>query len=338
MIHEIKRSELSAQRPVEEDSALELSIVIPVYNESESLKILHEKIVTTMQAQALTWEVIYVDDGSRDGSTALLRTIQEADPHATVAVQRRNFGKSAALAVGFSLARGEILLTMDADLQDEPDEIPNLLAALHDGYDVAVGFRQKRIDPLSKRVPSWVANNMTRLLTGLDIHDMNSGLKAYSRECIERISLYGDMHRYIPILAHFAGFRIIEVPVVHHPRQFGRSKYSGGRFIRGGLDLVTVLFLNRYSRRPLHLFGLLGSLLLAAGLIIDIILSIDWFQGQRPIGDRPALLLGTLLILVGVQILSLGLLAEMFVAFVQKNESPMNTVTKIYERDGKSTR
>ncbi len=277
MIESIKPYPNLWQLSEEDEKRIDLSVVVPVYDEHDSLKLLHEKISSVMGTQNLEWEVIYVDDGSRDGSSAILLWLQRSDPHVTVAVQRRNFGKSAALAVGFSLARGEVFLTIDADLQDEPAEIPNLLDALNDGCDVAVGRRKKRLDPWTKRIPSWTANSVTRLLTGLDIHDMNSGLKAYRRECIERISLYGDMHRYIPILAHFAGFKVGEVSVVHHPRPFGYSKYSGGRFIRGGLDL-----------------------------------------------------LGVMLVLIGVQILSLGLLAEMFVAYVQKNESALNTTTKIY--------
>ncbi len=308
-----------------------VSIVIPVYNEHESLKLLHEKIVTVMQGLNLPWETIYVDDGSRDGSTAILIDMQRADPHVIVAMQRRNFGKTMALAAGFALAHGEVLITMDADLQDEPAEIPNLLRAMNDGYDVVIGMRQQRVDPLSKKLPSWFANTTTRLLTGLDIHDMNSGLKLYRRECIQRITLYGDMHRYIPILAYFAGFRVLEVPVVHHPRQFGRSKYGGGRFLRGGLDLLTVLFLNRYGRRPLHLFGLLGGLFLSIGVIINVALGIEWLENIRPIGNRPIFLLAIMLILIGVQILSLGLLAEMFVAYAQKNDNALDTVTRVYQ-------
>jgi glycosyltransferase involved in cell wall biosynthesis len=313
------------------ESTVGVSVIVPVYNEHESLNLLHQKIVAVLSQLDLTWEVIYIDDGSTDGSTAILKEINHVDPHVIVVVQRRNFGKSAALAIGFELAHGETLVTMDADLQDEPAEIPNLLSKLDEGYDVALGWRLKRVDPWSKKLPSLIANTVTTLMTGLKIHDMNSGLKAYRRECMDRIHLYGDMHRYIPIIAHFAGFRIAEVPVVHHERQFGYSKYSTGRFIRGGLDLVTVLFLNRYGRRPLHLFGLIGGVLFFIGFLINLGLSIEWLQGIRPIGNRPALMLGVLLILVGVQLLSLGLLAEMLVSFLQKNESPMLTASRIYQ-------
>ena len=316
---------------ISDRSALDLSLVIPVYNECESLKLLHEGIVELLARLPLQWEAIYVDDGSTDGSTLVLQELQQSDSRVVVAVQRRNFGKSLALAAGFALARGNILITLDADLQDDPAEIPNLLAKINDGYDVVLGWRHKRQDPLSKTIPSWIANRTTQLMTGLHIHDMNIGLKAYRAECIQQIQVYGDLHRYLPILAHFAGFRVAEIPVAHYKRRFGKSKYSTGRLLRGGLDLVTILFLNQYGRRPLHLFGLLGGVLLLIGFLINLGLSIEWLQGVRPIGNRPALILGVLLMLVGFQILTLGLLAELLVAFIQKNDNPLNTVRKVYQ-------
>ena len=310
----------------------DISIVIPVYNERESLTLLHEKIGAVIEKLDLSCEIIYVDDGSRDGSRAMLQAIQKADPRVVLAVQRRNFGKSLALATGFALAQGQILITMDSDLQDEPEEIPALLAKLDEGCDVVVGWRQSRSDRLSKRIISWIANKVTRLLTGLSIHDMNSGLKGYRRDCIQSLSLYGDMHRYIPIIAHFIGFQVTEIPVVHHKRQFGQSKYKMQRLVRGGLDLLTVLFLHQYSRRPLHLFGLLGGFILSIGVAINAVLTVEWIQGIRPIGNRPALFLGILLILIGVQLLSFGLLAELLVAFIQKSENPVN-LTTIYQSE-----
>ena len=313
------------------ESVLDLSLVIPVYNECESLSILHQSIVDVVAPLSLQWEVIYVDDGSTDGSTQKLRELQQSDSRVVVAVQRRNFGKSLALAAGFALAAGRILITLDADLQDDPAEIPNLLAKIEEGYDVVLGWRHQRQDPLSKTIPSWIANRTTRLMTGLNIHDMNIGLKAYRAECIQQIRVYGDLHRYMPILANFAGFRVVEIPVTHHQRRFGKSKYSTGRLLRGGLDLVTILFLNQYSRRPLHLFGLLGGVFLLIGFLINLGLSIEWLQGIRPIGNRPALILGVLLMLVGFQILTLGLLAELLVAFIQKNDNPLNTVKQLYQ-------
>lgn len=324
-------NQISQIAPTNGKSALDLSLVIPVYNECESLAILQQGIVDVLSKTPLQWEVIYIDDGSTDGSTKALSALQQSDTHVVVAVQRRNFGKSMALAAGFALARGRILVTLDADLQDDPAEIPRLLATLEEGNDVVLGWRHQRQDPLSKTIPSWIANRTTQLVTGLHVHDMNIGLKVYRAECIQQITVYGDLHRYMPILAHFAGFRVAEIPVTHRRRRFGKSKFGTARFVRGGLDLVTVVFLNRYGRRPLHLFGFLGGLLLLVGFLINLGLSIEWFEGIRPIGNRPALILGVLLMLVGFQILTLGLLAELMVAFIQKNDNPLNTVKTIYE-------
>jgi hypothetical protein len=222
---------------------------------------------------------------------------------------------------------------MDADLQDETEEIPTLLAKLDEGYDVVSGWKKNRQDPLSKRIPSRIANRTTAIMTGVQLNDMNSGFKAYNATCVRRLHLYGDLHRYVPVLAHFAGFRVTEVPVTHHKRQFGQSKYGPGRLLRGGLDLMTVLFLNQYGRRPLHLFGGAGGVMLLLGLFINGLLAIDWFRGVRPIGDRPALILGVLLMLMGVQLLTMGLIAELLVHFIQRNENPLSTLEAIYKHD-----
>lgn len=310
-----------------------LSLVIPLLNERESLPILHQKITTVVERLKTPYEIIYVDDGSTDGSTEWLIDLQRRDPHVMLAVQRRNFGKSLALGVGFRLAHGQTIITMDADLQDEPEEIPALLAKLNEGYDVVSGWKRDRQDPLSKRIPSRIANRTTAIMTGINLNDMNSGFKAYKSQCVRRLHLYGDLHRYVPVLAHFAGFRVTEVPVTHHKRQFGRSKYGPGRLLRGGLDLMTVLFLNQYGRRPLHLFGGAGGIMLLAGLFINFLLAVDWFRGIRPIGDRPALILGVLLMLMGVQLLTMGLIAELLVHFIQRNENPLNTLEAIYQHE-----
>ncbi|RMF76511.1 MAG: glycosyltransferase [Chloroflexi bacterium] len=310
--------------------SLDLSLIIPVYNERDSLKVLHEKIVAAVAPLHLQWEVIYIDDGSSDGSADVLAELFANDSHVVVATQRRNFGKSLALATGFALARGAIVITMDADLQDEPAEIPNMLAKLDEGYDVVSGWKHNRQDPFSKRGPSWVANRVTSLMTGLHLRDMNSGFKAYRATAVRQIHIYGDLHRYIPVLAHFAGFKVGEIPVTHHPRQFGQSKYGPGRFIRGGLDLITVLFLNQYGRRPLHLFGGGGGVIFAIGLFINAFLSIEWLLGRRGLGNRPLLTFGVLMMLVGIQFITIGLLAELIVSFIQRNEDPLNITAHVH--------
>jgi glycosyltransferase involved in cell wall biosynthesis len=309
---------------------LALSLVVPAYNEHESLALLHQKICAAVEPLNMPWEIVYIDDGSTDGSVAVMRELQRQDDHVVVAALRRNFGKSLALDVGFAIARGQIIITMDADLQDEPAEIPRLLAKLEEGYDLVTGWKQSRQDPLSKRLPSWVANQVTGLVTGLHLHDMNSGLKACRAECAHELRLYGDLHRYIPVLAHFNGFRVTEIPVVHHKRPFGRSKFGTGRLLRGGFDLLTVLFLNNYRYRPLHLFGTTGMIMLLVGFVINARLSIEWFQGVRPLSQRPLLTLGVLLMLMGVQLLTMGLIAEMLVSFIRRSEDPLRIAAQIY--------
>lgn len=311
----------------------ELSVIIPVYNEKESLPVLYDRLLAVLDDLGMRWEIVFVDDGSRDGSSQVLKDLQQQDDRLVVVAQRRNFGKSLALAAGFEVAQGEILITMDADLQDEPAEIPTLLAKLNEGYDVVTGWKKHRQDPLSKRIPSRIANRTTALMTGLNLNDMNSGFKVYRRDCIQRITLYGDLHRYVPVLAHYAGFRVTEVPVVHHKRQFGKSKYGMGRLLRGGLDLMTVLFLNQYGRRPLHLFGSTGGLMLLAGFLINLWLTIEWIGGARNLSNRPLLILGVLLMLMGIQLLTMGLLAELLVSFIQRSEHPLNTVAHIYRAE-----
>lgn len=311
------------------DADLQVSLVVPVFNEVDNLKILHQQIAGVLTAEALSWEVVYVDDGSTDGTDTVLDDLLKLDERVVVATQRRNFGKSLALGTGFALAAGQTIVTMDGDLQDEPGEIPQMLAKLNEGYEVVIGWRHHRHDTASKRLVSWVANAGTKLLTGLDIHDINSGLKAYRRDCIDQLVLYGDLHRYLPLIAHFAGFRVTEVPVAHHERRFGHSKYGLERLPRGGLDLITVIFLHQYGRRPLHLFGGGGLLLFILGFLINVYLTIQWFIGNRPIGDRPLLLLGVLLMLIGFQTITIGLVAELLVSFIQRSENPLTVTASV---------
>jgi glycosyltransferase involved in cell wall biosynthesis len=308
---------------------MDLSLVIPVYNERDSLEPLHQKITDVVETLDLEWEIIYVDDGSTDGSTQLLRDLHARDSHVTVIIQRRNLGKSLALEAGFELSQGTTVITMDSDLQDEPAEIPNLLKKLDEGFDVVVGWKKMRHDPISKTLPSSIANGVTRRVTGLHLHDMNSGLKAFRADVVRQVAIYGDLHRYLPIIAHYDGFRVTEIPVVHHKRQFGKSKYGPGRLLRGGLDLMTVVFLNTYRYRPLHLFGGFGGILLALGFFINFYLTVEWFRGVRPIGDRPLLILGVLLMVIGLQLLTTGLLAELMVSYNQRREDPLRTARSI---------
>jgi glycosyltransferase involved in cell wall biosynthesis len=288
---------------------LDISVVIPLYNEEESLPELHRRLTEVMSGLGRDYEVIFVDDGSTDRSLEVLERLGRADARVKVRSFRRNFGKSAALATGFQNARGDYVVTMDADLQDEPSEILKLLAKLGE-YDLVSGWKHPRRDPLTKRAPSRVINWMTAKLTGVKIHDMNCGLKAYRAEVVKGLSLYGEQHRFIPALAHAEGFKVGEVQVVHHPRKFGRSKFGGKRFIEGIFDLITVLFITRYIRKPLHFFGIAGLALLLAGGCTLTYLVVGWFMG-RWIGDRPLFLLSVLLIILGIQFISTGLLGEM---------------------------
>lgn len=287
-----------------------ISVIIPLYNEKGSLRELHTRLCEELRKTGLSVEIIYVDDGSRDGSDKILHDIQKKDPRVRIISFRRNFGKSAALCAGFEKATGNIVLTMDADLQDKPEEMHKLLEKLREGNDLVSGWKKKRKDHLSKRWASRIYNRITALLTGVPLHDMNCGFKAYRREVIEEITVYGEMHRYIPVLASYKGFKIAEVPVEHDSREHGRSKFGMERYVGGFFDLLTVIMLTRYNRKPLHIFGIIGMGMISAGLLIEVYLTIGWFYGMW-IEDRPAFMLGILLLIVGVQFMSFGLVAEM---------------------------
>ena len=292
-------------------TAPHLSIVIPLLDEEESISELYAQILAATNPLKKPIEMIFVDDGSTDGSFSVLEDLHKKDPRVKVIRFRRNFGKSAALSVGFHEAKGDFIITMDADLQDDPAEIPSLLDMLAQGYDLVSGWKQKRHDPLSKTIPSRLANSVTAMMTGIPIHDMNCGLKAYRKEVVKGIIVYGELHRYIPALAHWAGFRVGEKVVNHHPRKYGHTKFGVGRFARGFLDLLTVLFTTRYIRRPLHLFGVWGIISAIIGVAIDGYLSIEWFLGRTSLSNRPLFMVGFLFIIIGVQFVSFGLLGEM---------------------------
>ena len=289
---------------------MDVSIVIPLLNEEESLAELHESVRSVMDSLGRAWEIVFVDDGSTDSSMDILRDLNARHDNVTVLSFGRNLGKSAALAVGFREASGDAVVTMDADLQDDPSEIPELLRVIDEGYDLVSGWKKERKDPLSKRLPSRIFNGVTRAVSGLSLHDMNCGLKAYRSDVVKTIRIYGELHRYTPVLAHWAGFRVTEIPVRHHARKFGSSKYGLERFMRGFFDLITVLFLRRYVTKPLHLFGAIGAVLFGGGFLIGAYLTVLKIMGEA-IGRRPLLTLAILLMVIGGQFVSVGLLGEM---------------------------
>ena len=289
----------------------ELSILIPLYNEEESLPELYQKITAVLIKLNKSYEIVFIDDGSTDRSFEALEKLSRNDPKIRVYQFRKNYGKSAGLACGFEAVKGKYVITMDADLQDDPDEIPNLIAQLEQGYDMVSGWKKKRHDPLIKRHTSKIYNKVTSLVSGLKLHDFNCGLKAYRSDVVKEIQVYGQLHRFIPVLAHWQGFRVSEIVVKHHPRKYGKTKFGPFRFAAGLLDLFTVIFLNRFKKRPLHLFGSIGVVILAAGMIINFYLAIERIFASKFLSNRPLLFLGVLMVIVGIQFISIGLLGEM---------------------------
>ena len=287
-----------------------ISVIVPVHDEERSVALLHDELTSALEPLGETWEVVFVDDGSTDGTFGALTRLHAAHDAVCVVRLRRNFGKAAALQAGFEAAQGEIVVTIDGDLQDDPSEIPRLLAKLDEGFDLVSGWKAKRRDPLSRRIPSKIFNAVTGRLSGLRLHDFNCGLKAYRAEVVHGLRIYGELHRFIPVLAHYRGFRVAELPVNHRPREHGRSRYGIERYVRGFLDLLTVTFMGRYRHRPLHLFGGLGLLLGAVGTLLLGYLTAIKLTGEA-IGHRPLLTLGVLLVVVGVQLVSLGLVSEL---------------------------
>lgn len=287
-----------------------ISVVVPVHDEERSVALLYEELEAALQPADEPWEAIFVDDGSQDGTFSALTRLHARTPNARVVRLRRNFGKSAALAAGFAQAQGETIVTIDGDLQDDPAEIPHLLAKLDEGFDLVSGWKARRRDPWHRRLVSKVFNAVTGRVSGLRLHDMNCGLKAYRAEVVRGLPLYGELHRFIPVLAHYRGYRVAELPVNHRPRPHGRSRYGLERYVRGFLDLLTVTFMGRYRHRPLHLFGGLGLVLGLLGTIVLVYLTVLKATGEA-IGQRPLLTLGVLLVVVGLQFFSLGLISEM---------------------------
>lgn len=286
------------------------SVVIPFYNEYESLEPLYRKLVAALEPLG-QFELLFVDDGSSDASFRVVEQLYRQDTRIRAFQLRRNFGKSAALTTGFRAARGEIVVMIDADLQDEPAEIPKLAAAL-DRADLVTGWKQVRNDPWTKRFPSAVFNGIARIMFGIRLHDLNSGLKVMRQEVAKTLEPYGEQHRFLPILALQHGFVPTELPVHHHERQYGQSKYGWKRFFRGSFDLLTIGFLSRFRNRPLHLFGGIGALLFFGGLALSVYLTILHFLGES-IGQRPLLTFAVLLMIAGIQMVSTGLLAELLI-------------------------
>jgi glycosyltransferase involved in cell wall biosynthesis len=305
-----------------------LSVVVPLFNEAESLPHLYLALDAALALNGEGSELIFVDDGSTDGSFEVLKALRSKDERVKVIQLRANQGKTAALAVGFREAQGEVIATLDADLQDDPKEIPRFLAKLEEGYDLVSGWKAQRQDPWTRRALSAIFNRVTAFMTGLRIHDFNCGFKAYRRAVINELRLHGELHRFIPALANLRGFRVAEIEVEHHPRRYGRSKYGMERIPRGFFDLLTVIMLTRYTAKPLHLFGLLGVFLGLSGFGIIGYLSVGWFLGTW-IGARPLLLIGAVLLIAGIQLVSFGLVAEMLVySSAARADPPIRTILK----------
>lgn len=293
-----------------------LSIVVPIYNEEENIAPLHQRLTAVLASGPLpyqnSYEIILVDDGSSDGSFAACCAAHQQDPRVRVVRFRRNFGKTAALNAGFSLARGARVVTIDADMQEDPGDMFLLLDQLEENYDVVSAWRRRRNDPIDKTLPSRIFNTVVSNMTGVHLHDFNCGFKAYTRDAVSdlRLRLYGDLHRFIPVLAAQHGFRVGEVAVDHRPRRFGKSKFGSRRLLNGYLDFLQVLFLTTFLQRPLRLFGTVGTLFFGAGMVISIHLTWLWFFGNY-LSNRPLLLLGILLVITGLLFISTGLLGEM---------------------------
>ncbi len=301
-------------------SDVEISVLVPAFNEAGSLSLLHEQLTGVLSRLGRPYEILFVDDGSTDGTAPLLDRLAGGDPHVRAIILRRNFGKSAALATGFRAVRGRFVFTMDGDLQDDPEEIPGFLEQMErDEVDLISGWKRRRHDPFTKTLPSWVWNRLTACVSGLALHDFNCGFKLYRSEVVKTVRVYGELHRFMPVLADRLGFRVAEREVRHRPRRFGRSKFGAARFVNGLLDLTTVMFLGTSRRNPLHVFGRIGGLLLAAGLGLCLYMFGIWIH-ESALRVRPLLIGGVILVILGIQFISMGLLAEIVVSTHREEE------------------
>ena len=315
--------------PSSSGDAVEVSVVVPVYNERPTLVPLFEQCRAALDPLGITWELVFVDDGSNDGSFDEIAALQTRDPRARGLRLRTNRGKAAALAVGFRAARGERLVTMDGDLQDDPAEIPRMLAGLEAGADLVCGWKVDRQDSLARVVASRLFNGLSRFVSGIELHDVNCGLKAFRREVTAEVPLYGELHRFIPLLAAGQGFRVTEQAVAHRPRAFGRSRYGWSRALRGAMDMITVICLTRYNRRPAHFFSLPGAALIMIGGVLC-----SYIAGLRVVyGDiqsrHPLLIFAVLLVVVGVQLFTTGLVGEMLVDASRRVDDDYHRARKI---------
>lgn len=314
-VKELTPVEAEAQLSASTPQKVAVSVVVPLKNEEQNVPLLYEKLSAQLEGLGKHYEIIFIDDGSTDKTFAELIKLHAAHPGIVRVIRfRRNFGKTPALVAGFSRCRGEVIFTMDGDLQDDPAEIPNFLEKLDEGYDLVSGWKFPRLDPLSKTFPSRIFNGMVSGLTGVHLHDINNGFKAYRREVIEdeHLKLYGEFHRFVPVMAHWRGFRVTEIKVRHHPRQYGVSKFGGRRFVHGLIDLLNVLFLTTFLRTPLRLFVPLGFWTFFIGALIDLVVVIrSRFFINQPIHNQPMLFIGILLMIFGVQFVLAGLQSEM---------------------------
>jgi len=315
----------------QETGEVDLSVVVPVYNEAESLEPLYHRLQEVLDQMNRSYEVLLVDDGSSDGSLEKMKSIHAENNRFKIIQFRRNFGQTAAIAAGFRFARGKVVVTIDADLQNDPQDIPSILEKMEEGYDVVSGWRKNRHDKfLTRTLPSVCANWLISQLTGVHLHDYGCTLKAYTKDVVKNIDLYGEMHRYIPALASWLGVSVAEVPVTHHRRKYGRSKYGLSRIVRVLLDIIALKFLLSYSTRPIQVFGLVGLVSAGLGFLISLYLTVERLFFDKPLANRPLLLLGVLLIFVGLQFISMGLLGEMTVrTYHEAQNKPIYLVKRI---------
>lgn len=309
--------------------SIKISFVIPAKDEEKSIEQLYEEIISNVLPITKDIEIIFIDDGSKDGTFDAMSNLARRDERVKVIKLRGNFGKSIALTVGFENSCGKIIITLDGDLQDDPKEIPKFIKKIEEGYDLVSGWKKKRKDPITKTIPSIVVNFLTAAMSGLKIHDVNCGFKAYKRSVVENLHLYGDLYRFIPILASRQNFKIAEIAINHRKRKFGSSKYGFGRFISGWLDLLTLFFITRYLRRPGHFFGTIGLLSLSIGFIIGLYITYLKITTGGIAYHQPLLSLGILLIILGVQLLTTGLFAEMTIFFQKKEDHQKYIVERV---------